>query len=110
MNFGEPFSIDLSPIVNRMDYFGPMVNRAARIEGEAGEGRIAVSDAFIAQLYREQTPNAALPTEFDDLIRAKVLRKTILERPFELGPKGYRSLKGIRYPEYITVLSIKTTC
>ncbi|KAJ2504840.1 cysteinyl-tRNA synthetase, partial [Coemansia sp. RSA 2049] len=42
MHFGSPVSEE-DPITRRMDYFGPMVNRAARISGAADGGQVYVS-------------------------------------------------------------------
>jgi class 3 adenylate cyclase len=40
------------PVTNRMDYFGPMVNRAARVSGVAKGGQIVISD----RVYKEIDP------------------------------------------------------
>lgn len=114
INFGQPFSVEINPTDNRLDYFGPMINKTARIQGEAGEGRIAISDAFIAQLELqlelERTVWTVLkPTTFNDLDRIMVLREILLDRPFGLSFKGHRFLKGIKSSEYITVISLKTS-
>jgi adenylate cyclase len=42
IHWGQPVS-EVDPVTKRMDYFGPMVNRAARIEGVADGGQICVS-------------------------------------------------------------------
>ncbi|KNC48624.1 adenylate and guanylate cyclase catalytic domain-containing protein [Thecamonas trahens ATCC 50062] len=49
IHLGTPQS-RLDPVTGRMDYFGPMVNRAARVEGLASGGQIVVSDAVQAEI------------------------------------------------------------
>jgi len=45
MHIGEPIVMK-DPTTNREDYFGPMVNKSARIEGCAQGGEVCVSDDF----------------------------------------------------------------
>lgn len=40
---GEP-SCEPDPVTGRMDYFGRMVNRSARVEGMAKGGQILISE------------------------------------------------------------------
>jgi len=42
LHCGEPMA-QADPTTGRMDYFGPMVNRAARVEGHAAGGQVLVS-------------------------------------------------------------------
>lgn len=48
-HWGEPKCKE-DPATGRMDYFGKMVNKAARIESLAKGGQIFVSDAFFKQV------------------------------------------------------------
>ncbi|KAJ1906083.1 cysteinyl-tRNA synthetase, partial [Coemansia sp. IMI 209127] len=50
MHFGSPVSEE-DPITRRMDYFGPMVNRAARISGAADGGQVYVSQDVMDEVY-----------------------------------------------------------
>ncbi|KAJ2163147.1 cysteinyl-tRNA synthetase [Coemansia sp. RSA 552] len=50
MHFGNPVSEE-DPITRRMDYFGPMVNRAARISGAADGGQVYVSQDVMDEVF-----------------------------------------------------------
>ncbi|KAJ1773819.1 cysteinyl-tRNA synthetase [Coemansia sp. RSA 1843] len=50
MHFGSPVSEE-DPITRRMDYFGPMVNRASRISGAADGGQVYVSQDVMDEVY-----------------------------------------------------------
>ncbi|KNC52820.1 uncharacterized protein AMSG_08960 [Thecamonas trahens ATCC 50062] len=45
LHYGTP-ELRMDPLTGRMDYFGPMVNRAARVEGVAKGGQVVVSEPF----------------------------------------------------------------
>lgn len=49
---GRPVA-EPDPVTKRMDYFGPMVNRASRISGIALGGQISVSSDFLNMLQRD---------------------------------------------------------
>ncbi|KAJ9472548.1 Adenylate cyclase [Diplonema papillatum] len=72
-HIGEP-ECEQDPITGRMDYFGPMVNLAARIGGVGSGGEVIIGGAAFRQLYR----SGALP---DDNV--------------DLNCHGSKSLKGI---------------
>ncbi|KAF0980605.1 hypothetical protein FDP41_013088 [Naegleria fowleri] len=44
VHVGKPI-VERDPITGRYDYFGPVVNRAARVEGQAAGGQIVISNA-----------------------------------------------------------------
>ncbi|KAJ2878716.1 cysteinyl-tRNA synthetase, partial [Coemansia asiatica] len=50
MHLGSPVSEE-DPITRRMDYFGPMVNRASRISGAADGGQVYVSQDVMDEVY-----------------------------------------------------------
>jgi len=107
MHFGKPFNVELNPITNRVDYFGPMVNAGARLQGEAGDDTIAVSDALISQLEFEQPGSVVFPGSLSDHIRARILRNELLGGAFEVKFKGERSLKGIKAQQYVSLVCLK---
>jgi adenylate cyclase len=94
---------ELNPVTNRVDYYGPMVNKAARIQAQAGDDTIAVSDAFIAQLGSEQTQTVVLASRLRDSTRTQILQRELREREFEIGFKS-SVLKGIEAPENISLV------
>ena len=51
IHWGEPLC-EPDPITRRMDYYGPMVNKAARINSVADGGQITVSSDFISEIQR----------------------------------------------------------
>ncbi|ETI22574.1 hypothetical protein G647_06650 [Cladophialophora carrionii CBS 160.54] len=58
-HWGEPVS-KWNEVIQRMDYLGPVVNRAARFVQVTEGGQIVVSEDFLAQLQREmQGPERA---------------------------------------------------
>lgn len=71
-----------SPTTGRMDYFGPVVNRAARVAGAATGGQLVVS----AEAWRDLAPQLA-----------------VLGSPVSLD-LGEFQLKGLSVPERLTQL------
>lgn len=49
IHWGAPV-YERNPITNRMDYFGPVVNKASRVSGAADGGQICVSSDVVAAL------------------------------------------------------------
>src|SRR5690606_3378046 len=49
IHVGEPI-IEQDPVTGRVDYFGPVVNRAARVENQAQGGQIVISSAVWAEI------------------------------------------------------------
>ena len=86
LHFGTPIS-DLDPITHRMDYFGNMVNKAARISGMAKGGQITCSQ----EMY----------TSFKSLkdVNSQLLQSSLLEPVF--FDLGEHKLKGLEHPERI---------
>jgi rhodanese-related sulfurtransferase len=61
---GQPLC-EPDPITKRMDYFGPMVNRSARISGNAAGGQIMIS-ADIAREINAKILETEPETEYSD--------------------------------------------
>ena len=53
---GEDVVCVRNEVIGRMDYLGPMVNRAARFIQASEGGQIVVSEEFLDELGRQQTP------------------------------------------------------
>jgi adenylate cyclase len=98
-----------------MDYFGPMVNRAARIEGVADGGQICVSSDFIAEVQRlleshietdRTNSTGSEETLSDDLLTEAIRRelRSLSSQGFEVKDLGQRTLKGLENPEYIYLM------
>ncbi|KAG9248518.1 hypothetical protein BJ878DRAFT_547929, partial [Calycina marina] len=103
------------PVTRRMDYFGPMVNRASRISGEADGGQITVSADFISEIQRcletynesDRLGSAGSEEAFDnDLVTQAIRRelRSLSSQGFEVKDIGERKLKGLENPEFIYLM------
>ena len=114
IHWGHPVC-ELDPVTKRMDYFGPMVNRAARISSVADGGQITVSSDFIAEIQRlletHIESDRAGSTGSEDTVNEDFISQTIRRelrslssQGFEVKDLGLRSLKGLENPEYIYLM------
>ena len=114
IHWGRPVS-EIDPVTKRMDYFGPMVNRAARIEGVADGGQICVSSDFIQEVQRmleshiESDRSGSTGSEdtlSDDLLSQAIRRelRSLSSQGFEVKDLGQRNLKGLENPEYVYLM------
>jgi len=114
IHWGRPVC-EIDPVTRRMDYFGPMVNRAARIEGVADGGQICVSTDFIQEVQRllethiESDRSASTGSEEtmnDDLLTQSIRRelRSLSSQGFEVKDLGQRNLKGLENPEYVYLM------
>ncbi|GLB44995.1 putative adenylyl- / guanylyl cyclase, catalytic domain [Lyophyllum shimeji] len=98
---GSP-SPEPDPITGRMDYFGSMVNRAARICGNALGGQIMCSAEIIreinASIYRTEPE-----TEYSK-VQPQAAIDGILRMRVAVVPIGEVKLKGLEVPEYISAI------
>lgn len=98
LHAGRPI-VERDPITGRADYFGPVVNRAARVEGQAKGGQIAISSAVWAEINDEFvnmkaiSPDEAILSDdesFCDSIWTKLI--------------GTVMLKGMDQPETVRLI------
>ncbi|KAJ9051252.1 cysteinyl-tRNA synthetase [Entomophthora muscae] len=109
MNYGMPLCEE-DPMTGRMDYFGPMVNKAARVCGEAKFGEVCISSDVLAELMNieglfdfEAEPSSQQPlskSEAKDTFVIQELRKLGLR----LVDIGERKLKGVELPEPLVLV------
>ncbi|KAI5797935.1 hypothetical protein DFH27DRAFT_591462 [Peziza echinospora] len=109
IHWGQPVC-ETDPITRRMDYFGPMVNRAARISGEADGGQITASADFVTEIRRilDTCQSSQDPTAlFDDPVMAMKAREEMArlsDQGFQFKELGERKLKGLENPEFIYLM------
>ncbi|WFD04586.1 adenylate cyclase [Malassezia obtusa] len=108
IHWGTPVC-EIDPVNSRMDYFGPMVNRAARISNAADGGQILVSRDVVHELealLRKYEDAEMSPTETAPPPINPVPRDVVFLRRLGLGiiSVGERRLKGIEIPEHLSLV------
>ncbi|KAH0542926.1 hypothetical protein FGG08_002695 [Glutinoglossum americanum] len=113
-HWGSPVC-EPDPITGRMDYFGPMVNRASRISSVADGGQITVSSDFLAEVNRclenytevDRTSSVGSEDTFGDEVLANAIRRELRSlgsQGFGVEELGERKLKGLENPEAIFLM------
>ena len=111
IHFGDCVS-ETDPVTRRMDYFGPMVNKASRIAAVADGGQIAVSSDFISEIqrclenYQDTDRNGSNTSDegFEEESFANSIRKdlrSLTSQGFEVKEMGEKKLKGLENPEVV---------
>ncbi|WPK24186.1 hypothetical protein PUMCH_001450 [Australozyma saopauloensis] len=113
IHWGSPVC-ELDMVTRRMDYFGPMVNRASRIESSADGGQIAVSSDFLREMERLESVHAQIRAEelqpeaayeSKEVYNIAENELTALNAvPYLYVVLGERKLKGLEAPETITLV------
>ena len=114
IHWGNPVC-EPDPVTRRMDYFGPMVNRASRIQAVADGGQITVSQDFISEIHRtletytesdRSGSSGSEETTNDDLMGQAIRRelRSLSSQGFEVKDLGERKLKGLENPEFIYLM------
>ncbi|KAL1956499.1 hypothetical protein VTO42DRAFT_7062 [Malbranchea cinnamomea] len=114
VHWGRPVC-EKDPVTGRMDYFGPMVNRASRISAVADGGQIFVSSDFVAEIQRmleayadsdRGSSTGSEDTYHDDVMDANIRRELyqLSTQGFEVKDLGERKLKGLENPELVYLM------
>lgn len=110
-HWGEPVC-NWNDVIQRMDYLGPMVNRAARFIEATEGGQVVVSEDFLLQLQcelelakgkevgKEGESSTRNPEELDlGLLRSDRDQKNLTHQPFRLRLLGDHEFKGLNEPQ-----------
>ncbi|KAI9252732.1 hypothetical protein EDC94DRAFT_662874 [Helicostylum pulchrum] len=117
IHWGTPV-FERNPITQRMDYFGPVVNKASRICNAADGGQICVSSDVIAALrnfpsmFDEDAEHLLNnPTESNDSFSGSFpVSRDLLQLKqlgFHVVELGERRLKGLETPETLSLVYSK---
>lgn len=106
VHWGAP-ECERDPITRRMDYYGPMVNRAARINASADGGQLMASQDVINEIrklreYIESSDEHSLD-ELDPVVKRDVLELRRIGG-LDIKDMGERKLKGLEVPEKLSLL------
>jgi adenylate cyclase len=108
-HWGTPVC-ERDPITKRMDYFGPMMNRTARISAVADGGQITISADVEAELRALEriADQVSYPELDDDMVSPLMDLKRAIEAlkrtGFAISPIGERKLKGLENSEFIYLI------
>lgn len=114
IHWGTPVC-ENDPVTRRMDYFGPMVNKAARIMSVADGGQITVSTDFVNELQRyweafndlERSGSTGSEDTLEQDLWTQTVRKelnSLALQGYEIKAMGERKLKGLENPEFIYLM------
>lgn len=115
IHWGRPVC-EPDPITRRMDYFGPMVNKAARVSAVADGGQISVSTDAISEIRRTLEAFAedddrrdsvgSQDTMNDDPVNVQIRKelRQLSSIGFEVKELGEKKLKGLENPEFIYLM------
>ncbi len=106
IHWGTP-ECEKDPITRRMDYYGPMVNRAARIQSSADGGQLMASQDVITILrqlreYIESSDDHSLDELPPDTKREVAELRRI--GGIEVKDVGEKKLKGLEVPEKLSLM------
>ncbi|KAF9183787.1 cysteinyl-tRNA synthetase [Haplosporangium sp. Z 11] len=99
IHWGRPVS-DRDAVTRRMDYYGPMVNRAARICDAADGGEICVSSDVINMMQHLLSDTELEHSDSPDAEHVRELKKM----GFGIIELGEKKLKGLETPENLHLI------
>ena len=104
IHYGAPVC-EVDPVSNRMDYFGPMVNKSARISGVADGGQISISQDVIEEVNALDALLEMPEDDMDNMQRKQRKEAMALKKlGFEFISIGDIKLKGLENPEPISLV------
>lgn len=93
------------PITGRMDYFGPMPNRTARISGSAAGGQIMCSADVIREVKARVFDG---DPDFENDPTQLTMVETLRQMDLQIFEVGERKMKGLEVPEVISLVYPKS--
>ncbi|KAI8922369.1 hypothetical protein DFJ77DRAFT_417060, partial [Powellomyces hirtus] len=116
IHFGNPLC-EVDPITSRMDYYGPMVNRAARVTGASQGGQILISSDAMKELKKTLGWWNEESVEGDNLGDETAVSQQTSEEAARLKKLGIVTwcigevkLKGLETPEVIYAIYRRELC
>lgn len=109
LHWGIPFRAIIDPVAQRKDFYGNFVNVSSRFQSEAEGDEIAVSDALLVRLNREQMMGQMVQLGEDagsESVRTRILERELSIANFGVSSKGLRSMKGVRGQQHVTIISL----
>ncbi|KAJ1680428.1 cysteinyl-tRNA synthetase [Spiromyces aspiralis] len=110
IHFGTPVCEE-DPVTRRMDYFGPMVNRTARISGAADGGQIFLSQDVIDEVFAIQDLFAQMDEDGIQDVRELIKEPSLANDVKALRDLGLnyvfvdeRKLRGLETPESLYMI------
>lgn len=111
-HWGQPVCT-WNEVIHRMDYLGPMVNRAARFIEVTEAGQVVVSEDLVAQLQREldishgldspgqpETKGTTIPTQLSlPRLKSNAAQDKLTNQQFEIRALGDHDFRGLKHPE-----------
>ncbi|ANB15511.1 adenylate cyclase [Sugiyamaella lignohabitans] len=116
IHWGRPVC-ETDVITKRMDYFGPMVNRTARISAVADGGQITLSSDFLSEIkrldkaHKRVLEGTSLPEAYGDEALGESMdrnMKMLHQLGYIVQDLGEMKLKGLENPESISVIYPKS--
>ncbi|GMM35626.1 adenylate cyclase [Saccharomycopsis crataegensis] len=113
IHWGSPVC-EPDAITGRMDYFGPMVNRASRVSSVADGGQISISNDYLKELHKlleihEKSKNGekTIKEAYGDVQVGMILENemdTLDTIGYVIKEIGEKKLKGLETPEFISLV------
>lgn len=100
---GEPLC-EVDPVNHRMDYFGSMVDRSAKIKSSAAGGQIMCSEEVIREIRAKLHDDPATPQSEFQPVEAVEAVDNVRRLGVTIFKVGEVKLKGLELPEQLSLI------